>query len=169
MPLSPDFVPKTTDERFFAKVRLPTEDGCWPWIGARTDDGYGSFWNGEWRDEKHRRPVTVLAHRWIYEHLVGEVPEGLYVLHHCDNPWCVYPKHLFVGTQADNVADCVAKGRRNYKRSDHFARGKLSHEERVEIRRLRAEGLSQVEIAARFNVSPQTVAYWEKRSAELFA
>lgn len=99
----------------------------------------------------------------MYEHLVGEIPDGMKVLHHCDNPWCVYPKHLFIGTQADNVADCITKGRRNYERSDHLARGKLSLEQRMEMRRLRSAGLSQVEIAGRFGVSPQTVAYWEKR------
>lgn len=155
MPLAPDFVRKTDDERFWAKVRLPTEEGCWPWMGGRTKDGYGSFWTGEWRDPEHQSPLTELAHRWAYRRFVGEVPKGLCVLHTCDNTWCVYPQHFFTGTQADNVADCIQKGRRNQTRVR-----KLTPEQREEIRDWYRMGRhSQKAIGAMYGVTQATISY----------
>lgn len=104
---------RTTYERFEAKIERTPD--CWEWVGGRNKDGYGSFWNGEHRDSG--TPIMVLAHRWAYESFIGPIPDGLYVLHHCDNPGCVNPNHLFTGTQADNVRDCEQKGRRNQARS----------------------------------------------------
>lgn len=108
-------MPTSADERFHSKYTI-TEAGCWEWTGVRNRDGYGSFWTGErfpGRDGKRGGPVMVLAHRWSHERFVSEIPSGLYVLHTCDTPCCVNPEHLFLGTQADNVRDCAAKGRRN--------------------------------------------------------
>ena len=101
----------TTEERFLAKVQYQPS-GCWLWTGGADKDGYGTFWNGENRDGDNKRPVMVLAHRWAYEYFIGPVPWDLNVLHHCDNPPCVNFMHLFVGTQRDNVRDCIEKGRR---------------------------------------------------------
>lgn len=153
MPVSLDYVRKTNDERFWAKVRLPTDEGCWPWLGGKTKDGYGSFWTGEWKGP--RRPITTLAHRWAYERFVGEIPDGLCVLHHCDNPWCVYPRHLFVGTQADNVSDCARKGRRNQIRYR-----KLDAERHRQIRAMHATGeFTYAELGRRFGVTYQAIRY----------
>ncbi len=92
-------------ERFFSKVSLEDERGCWLWLGPTGRGDYGMFFAG---GDRH----NVLAHRWAYEQFVGEIPSGLLVLHHCDEPKCVNPQHLWLGTQADNVQDCIAKGRR---------------------------------------------------------
>lgn len=93
-------------DRFTEKYEV-NDRGCWIWTGGTVDGGYGQFSIG--RDG--RRSVVMQAHRWSYRHYNGEIPEGLLVLHRCDTPACVRPEHLFLGTQADNMADMRAKGR----------------------------------------------------------
>jgi hypothetical protein len=94
-------------ERFWARVDKSGEpDTCWPWTGAKSGE-YGALAvldeNGAWR----RRP----AHRVSYELVNGAIPNGMLVCHRCDNPPCVRPDHLFLGTHKDNSDDKVAKGR----------------------------------------------------------
>jgi len=91
---------KSAEDRFWAKVNKNGE--CWIWTGAKLPKGYGHFYSGE---------KTVLASRWSYEYAYGLIPEGLMVLHRCDNPPCVNPEHLFLGTMQDNIDDMIAKGR----------------------------------------------------------
>lgn len=92
---------KTFRTRFDAKVERG--EGCWVWTGLRTQYGYGTITNGA--------GCKLLAHRASWELHVGPIPDGLWVLHRCDNPPCVNPAHLFLGTHADNVRDMWAKGR----------------------------------------------------------
>lgn len=89
-----------TEADFWARV--VKEDGCWRWVGAIDRGGYGRF-------TVRRRAIR--AHRYAWEAVNGPVPTGLCVCHHCDNPRCVRPDHLFVGTYADNNRDRDAKGR----------------------------------------------------------
>ena len=77
-------------------------DGCWKWNGAKDTFGYGVIW----RDGK-----TIKAPRFSYELHIGTIPQGMFVCHACDNPECVRPDHLWVGTADDNNKDCVRKGR----------------------------------------------------------
>lgn len=87
--------------RFWAKVSQP-DAGCWEWQGSRTPLGYGQMLLGARKELAHR-----IAWQWTY----GPIPKGLCVLHACDNPSCVRPGHLLLGTRAANMRDMVAKGR----------------------------------------------------------
>lgn len=92
------------ERRFWLNVDREGHDAamaCWEWIGEKRS-GYGRFF-------LDGRKQT--AHRVIWEHCNGPIPSGMKILHRCDNPPCVRMRHLFLGTQADNVVDCATKGR----------------------------------------------------------
>lgn len=93
----------TLGDRFWFYVRKTS--GCWLWTGATYPDGYGKLR----RPGKYGREVR--AHRLAYELQVGSIPPGLCVCHRCDNPLCVRPGHLWLGTHGDNTADKMQKGR----------------------------------------------------------
>lgn len=93
--------------RFFDKVEENGAPSCWPWLATKDKAGYGYF-----NIRNAERCRNIRAHRlsWIL-HNSQDIPKGLFVLHRCDNPSCVNPHHLFLGTNVDNVRDMVAKKR----------------------------------------------------------
>jgi len=95
-----DLIPKTFIERFWEKVQKT--DNCWNWVGAKNRFGYGIL---------HQGNKTQQAHRFIYGYLRGPIKPGLVVMHSCDNPPCVNPSHLSVGTIRENALDALRKGR----------------------------------------------------------
>lgn len=101
-------VPRSFAERFWSHVNKTDGEGCWLWTGATTVKGYGHISAGRTSGK------TILAHRAAWEMAGrGDIPDGLFVCHTCDTPACVRSEHLFLGTNADNMADCVTKGRMN--------------------------------------------------------
>lgn len=130
-------------ERFWANVHKT--DGCWLWTASTQGRGYGSFYAG-----RHFR-----AHRYSYEIHFGSIPPGFLVCHHCDNPGCVRPDHLFLGTSKDNVADARVKSRHCH--GETHGSAKLSADQVCEIRRLHAvEGMTSKQLAIRYGVNPST-------------
>ena len=96
-------------ERLWRRVDKGGHESCWPWTGSVCSDGYGTIGTtGEGREGSK----IVGTHRVAYESVHGAIPSGMCVCHRCDNPRCCNPAHLFLGTQRDNVYDCIAKGRR---------------------------------------------------------
>lgn len=139
-------VRKPLSERFWPKVPLPSSpDGCMEWSGNRDIAGYGVIRSGG-KDE----PV-LKAHRVAWEFTNGPIPDGLFVCHSCDNPPCVRPDHLFVGTVGDNNRDMIAKGRyakvRPSNRGELHHGAKLSEEQVRRVRVLRAEGKTYTAIS----------------------
>jgi HNH endonuclease len=99
--------------RFWSKVAITNNpDNCWEWQAARTDKDYGHFMVGG------RKGGTEKTHRVAWCLTYGQIPDGLWVLHKCDNPPCCNPKHLFLGTSDDNIRDMVSK-RRNSTGEQH--------------------------------------------------
>lgn len=137
-------------------------DECWEWQGTRRRDGYGVVYV----DGRQRR-----AHRVAYEQAYGPIPAGRSVCHRCDNPPCVRPSHLFVATQADNLADMRGKGRHFSPFRGQVQRGatnrnaKLTEEAVLTIRRLAEEGMLQRDIAARFGIDRANVSHIVRRKS----
>jgi len=136
-------------DRFNAKYTK--SDGCWHWTGAKTGRGYGSMRVG------HK---STGAHRISYELFKGPIGD-LHVCHTCDNPLCVNPDHLWLGTNADNVADREAKGRMKSpvigKKGSTNPFSKLTEAEIPKIRKLRNDGMTAKVIAAEFGVSESAI------------
>ena len=138
-------------ERFMSKVDVKGPDECWEWQAYQDRHGYG-----------HTQYENKLqyAHRVSYKIHCGEIPKDMNVLHECDNPACVNPKHLFLGTQADNIDDMINKGRNSAPPPqigvNHWA-SKLTEEDVREIKTLIDKGWSAGDIADHFNVAKPTI------------
>lgn len=139
----------TLKERFFAHVTVGiTKGSCWEWTSFRDPNGYGRI---------NIKNKPVLAHRLSWEIHKDNIPKGLCVLHGCDNPGCVSPRHLFLGTQKDNVADCIRKGRDNYGLvlGEKHGCSKLTEKDVLAIRSSEETG---VILAKRYGVSTATIS-----------
>lgn len=127
-------------DRFMAKTTPEPNTGCWIWLGAITNKGYGRLGLGT-REDGH-----ATAHRVAWMLFRGADPAGSFVCHRCDNRWCVNPHHLFLGTAFDNTADMMRKGR--------HGRARISLDDRLNII---ASGLGHRELAERYGVSPDRI------------
>lgn len=136
---------KTLQERFEEKFEKVS--GCWDWKVSKTQKGYGHFgFSGR----------ILIAHRFAWELYVGEIPEGLCVLHHCDNPGCVNPSHLFLGTHTDNAHDRDNKSRGSY--GEKRPNAKLTSDKAKEIRMRWSDGARIADLGREFGVTHQTIS-----------
>jgi ribosome-binding protein aMBF1 (putative translation factor) len=140
-------------ERFWSKVDKRTDNECWLWTGATYVQGYGYL--AGTRGEKQFK-----AHRLSYELNKGRIPEGMDVCHECDNPPCVNPTHLWLGTRGDNNRDRSNKGRgrENRQWGADNPRAKITIKEVNEIREMVARGVSQTAVAAEFDIKQPQVS-----------
>lgn len=132
---------------------------CWYWTGVLKDNGYGVFSvkrRGKW--------ISVYAHRYMWEFLNGPIPKGLLICHRCDNPRCVNPKHLFLGTYKDNSMDAARKGRCCMQANPHLIpKGernggcKITEGTVANIRELRKEGYLIRQLVDEFDLSKSQI------------
>ncbi len=159
------------EQRFWQNIQKTTT--CWVWIGSRNKANYGRIGSRELGQR------VILAHRLSWELHNGPIPDGLFVCHHCDNPPCVNPTHLFLGTKVDNARDMAAKGRHAFQqhperaargekngshthpeclpRGEHHHRAKLTDDDVRAIRMLRNAGHTMPSLATQFGVTLGTI------------
>lgn len=145
------------DERFWSKVDVRGRDECWPWIASFDLRGYGQFY---WRGRLRR------AHRVSWQLAHSEITSDVLVCHHCDNPACVNPKHLFLGTHRDNVQDMIRKGRNviHGQKGESNGHCKLTDAQVLEIRkRYSRGGIRQVDLAQEYGVAQAYVSALVRR------
>lgn len=136
-------------QKFFSLVSIgDRKEDCWLWMGSSLPKGYGRFYaNGKMN----------YAHRFAYETWVGQIPDGHFICHHCDNPSCCNPDHLFAGTQKDNMRDCAEKGRVHITLGRWAGiknpKSKLTNESRFAIEAALKNGDRPTYVAERFGIS----------------
>jgi hypothetical protein len=151
---------KAGSEEYISENSEIDINDCWIWKKYKNNKGYG---HPKFKGE------SILAHRLSYLTFIGEIPNNLHVLHNCDNPTCVNPKHLFLGTNQDNMKDRNNKNRQSRLKGKDHGRSKLVQEEVDEIRilysaelaeRARGKGiqLTQRELAERFRVGETQIS-----------
>uniref|UniRef100_A0A6H1ZB63 Putative homing endonuclease n=1 Tax=viral metagenome TaxID=1070528 RepID=A0A6H1ZB63_9ZZZZ len=141
------------DERFWSKVNKDTPSGCWEWTANKNNKGYGRFTVDSYAGKQ-------LAHRLAYKDAFGPIPKDGLILHSCDNPACVNPAHLRIGTHKANVADMDERGRRNppHLKGETNPSSKLTDIQVIEIRRAYIAGEKRESIGPRYGLSPLSVS-----------
>ena len=137
----------TSRTRFWNYVDIKPGDKCWEWQGSKTSAGYGVIYFEGLNQYAHRISVK-LSNR--------EIPTDMYICHTCDNPSCVNPVHLFVGTPHENALDKVSKKRHTF--GQNHPNAKLSDENVLKIRELADTGVTQMQIAKLYNVDASHIS-----------
>lgn len=144
---------QTVKNRLLAKVSV-AQNGCWEWTGGKNRQGYGQIGIGS---RKSGGRKTARAHRVSYSEFIGEIPDGHDVCHSCDNPSCINPEHLFIGTESDNMRDMYSKNRHPLP-PERCATVKLTREKVMAAKELRRKsGLPYQRIAIMFGVGKKAI------------
>lgn len=138
--------PASIEKRFWSKVKV-VDNSCWEWQGSKDRDEYGQAFH----DQKF-----IAAHRLSWLVHKGNLP-NLFVCHKCDNPSCVNPDHLFLGTNSDNMLDMVKKGRAPNRKGSNHGMAKLNEDKVKEIKRLLSNGSTMYAVAKAYNVTFGTI------------
>lgn len=137
------------EKRFWERVQKAGADDCWEWTSSRDTCGYGKI---SWVKK------TLLAHRLVWEFTHGPIPSGMCVCHHCDHPACVNPRHLFLGTHLENMADRAAKGRQAHLKGEANGQHKISGRQVGAIRKAYAAGgISQRELGSKYGLDRTSI------------
>lgn len=147
--LEEQIMPVSARTRLHFERNFIKSEGCWNWLRALNKKGYGRYGLGR----------RIRAHRASWIIYRGPIPDGLCVLHTCDNPRCVNPSHLFLGTDQDNSDDKVKKGRQSRLKGERNGNSKLSDDDVVEIRKRRGENESTRSLAKEFGVSQTLISF----------
>lgn len=145
------------EDRLMRKIERIPEAGCWLFMGAVNERGYGCIGTGS-------HPRLEPTHRTAYRLFVGPIPDGLFVCHRCDVPNCCNPHHLFVGTPLDNARDMVAKGRNKSDPDAYPGTGvdlrdhRLTSMDKTQIKALRLVGESIQSLAKQFDTTQLVIS-----------
>jgi len=145
--------PASTSDVIWSKVDKRGEDECWNWLGYKNEQGYGRTWIDGIGYYAHRVIYNLAKPNEITLNAPKSTKDSEFVLHTCDNPSCCNPKHLWLGTHADNMQDKKAKNRGIMYPRDTAPRCKLTMEQAREARQLRKDGHTIVELCEKFKLS----------------
>jgi len=147
----------TPDERFWSYVKRRSR-GCWEWTGYKNEKGYGVI---------NLQGKRVLAHRMSWLLICGEIPDGLFLLHRCDNPACCRISHLFLGTLADNNADMDEKGRARRTGLIMVGKGEANPSAKLtekDVREIRASSVPGRKLGPKYGVTQVTIDAIRRRA-----
>jgi hypothetical protein len=148
---------KDPKERFFSSIRKDPETDCWLWNNIPAEN-YGYILIGK-EGEKKNGQIGAHRYSWIVHN--GSIPDGLLVLHRCDTPACVNPRHLFLGTYLDNARDRAAKGRSARQAGEASPRARFTADQ---VRAILADPRSHRRIAAAYGASKSAISHIKRRA-----
>lgn len=144
--------------RFERKVQKGAPGECWPWVGARTKAGYGHMFIRGRERTSQRWEREFLCHRLALCFAGVDVPTDKFVLHSCDNKWCVNPAHLRVGGASENMFDRSSRNRESWARGEGAPGARITSAAAQEIRRRHAAGESQGRLSKEYGIAQTTVS-----------